>query len=56
MFTLLARGLNAQEIAETLTLSPDTVRTHVRNGMVTLGAHTRVQAVAMAIARGEIHI
>ena len=56
VFTLLARGFNAQEIAEQLALSPDTIRTHVRNGMVTLGARTRIQAVAMALARQEIRL
>ena len=37
-------------------LSPDTVRTHIRNAMVTLDARTRTQAVAMAMARGEISL
>jgi len=46
---LLADGLNGQMIAEQLFLSPETVRTHVRNATSKLGARTRVQAVAMVV-------
>jgi PAS domain S-box-containing protein len=54
VFRLLALGFNAPEIAERLFLAPGTVRTHVRNGVVKLGAKTRVQATALALTRGEI--
>ena len=54
IFQLLARGYTAPQIAELLVLSPGTVRTHVRNGVGRLGAKTRVQAVSLALARGEI--
>ena len=47
---LLAEGLNGQAIADQLFLSPETVRTHVRNATVKLGARTRVQAVAMLVS------
>jgi DNA-binding NarL/FixJ family response regulator len=46
---LLADGLNGQHIAERLFLSPETVRTHVRNATAKLGAQTRVQAVALVV-------
>jgi DNA-binding NarL/FixJ family response regulator len=46
---LLADGLNGQMIAGRLFLSPETVRTHVRNATSKLGARTRVQAVAMVV-------
>ena len=46
---LLADGLNGQLIAERLFLSPETVRTHVRNATSKLGARTRVQAVALVV-------
>ncbi|HEX3689890.1 MAG TPA: response regulator transcription factor [Solirubrobacteraceae bacterium] len=46
---LLADGLNGQMIAERLFLSPETVRTHVRNATSKMGARTRVQAVAMVV-------
>jgi DNA-binding NarL/FixJ family response regulator len=51
---LLAQGLNGEEVAVRLVLSPETVRTHVRNAMEKLGAKTRVHAVAIALRQGEI--
>ena len=39
---MLAKGLNGEEVAERLVLSPETVRTHVRNAMEKLEANTRV--------------
>ena len=53
---LLSDGLNAPQIAAELFVSPATVRTHVRNAMVRLGARTRVEAVALALRRGEIQL
>lgn len=46
---MLADGLNGQMIAERLFLSPETIRTHVRNATAKLGARTRVQAVALVV-------
>jgi DNA-binding CsgD family transcriptional regulator len=54
IFQLLARGLTGPEIAKELVLSPATVRTHVQNGVARLGASTRLQAVSIAVKRGEI--
>jgi DNA-binding NarL/FixJ family response regulator len=51
---LLAQGLTGEEVAVRLSLSPETVRTHVRNAMDKLEAHTRVHAVAIALRQGEI--
>ena len=51
---LLATGLNGEEVAERLVISPETVRTHVRNAMDKLEASTRVHAVAIALRQGEI--
>lgn len=50
----LAEGLSGAAIAELLVLSPETVRTHVRNAMEKLGASTRSQAVALALENGVI--
>lgn len=46
---LLAGGLTAEAVAIHLFLSPETVRTHVRNARRKLGAKTRAQAVALAV-------
>lgn len=50
----LAEGMSGAAIAERLVLSPETVRTHVRNAMEKLGASTRSQAVALALESGVI--
>jgi DNA-binding NarL/FixJ family response regulator len=51
---LLAAGCTGEQIAERLVLSPETIRTHVRNAMGKLEAHTRTEAVVKAIERKEI--
>jgi len=51
---LLASGNTGEEVAERLGISPATVRVHVRNATGKLGANTRTQAVAIAVARGEV--
>lgn len=53
---LLARGHTGEQIAEQLVLSPETVRTHIRNAREKLGASTRVEAVTMALVAREIQI
>jgi DNA-binding NarL/FixJ family response regulator len=54
VFELLARGLTGEEIASRLIVSPETIRTHIRNGMEKLGAHTRAGAVIDALKAHEI--
>ena len=56
IFTLLARGLTAIQIADVLYLSPLTVRTHIQNGKERLGARTRMEALSIALTRGEINV
>ncbi len=51
---LVALGANTRRIAGELSLSQDTVRTHVRNAMAKTGAHTRAQLVALALSGGLI--
>jgi DNA-binding CsgD family transcriptional regulator len=50
----LARGRATEEIADTLVLSPHTVRSHVKAAMRKLGARTRAHAVAIALSAGAI--
>ena len=54
ILTLLRDGRTGEEIAAELVLSPETVRTHVRNACQKLDAKTRVHALAIAIRTGEI--
>lgn len=51
---LLALGLSGEQAAKQLFISPETVRTHVRNAMGKLEARTRVHAVALALRQKEI--
>jgi DNA-binding NarL/FixJ family response regulator len=51
---LLAQGLTGEDVAERLFLSSETVKTHIRNAMSKLEAHTRVHAVAIALREGYI--
>jgi DNA-binding NarL/FixJ family response regulator len=46
---LLADGLSGSAIAERLYLSAHTVRNHVQRSLDKLGAHSRLEAVAMAV-------
>lgn len=45
---LLERGHSTKQIAGELHLSVETVRNHVRSVLGTLGAHSRLEAVALA--------
>jgi PAS domain S-box-containing protein len=45
---LLARGRSTMEIARELHLSVETVRNHIRHLLRALGAHSRLEAVAIA--------
>jgi PAS domain S-box-containing protein len=49
---LIAVGLSGPEIGTELHLAHNTVRTHVHNAMVKLGAHSRAQLVAKALGEG----
>jgi DNA-binding CsgD family transcriptional regulator len=51
---LLADGMSGAQIAAKLVLSPETVRTHVRNAMAKLGASTRSQAVVLAMQQEAV--
>jgi DNA-binding CsgD family transcriptional regulator len=53
LVTLIALGRSTEEIAEELCISGATVRTHVRNAMSKLGAHTRAQLVALVLSNEQ---
>ena len=48
VLALLERGRTTREIADELHLSIETVRNHIRRLLRTMGAHSRLEAVAMA--------
>lgn len=45
---LLERGRTTRQIAEQLHVSPETVRNHVKHILRAIGAHSRLEAVAIA--------
>jgi DNA-binding CsgD family transcriptional regulator len=50
----LALGHSTEELGVRLSMSPHTVRTHLRNIMRKLDARSRAHAVAIAIGDGAI--
>lgn len=53
---LMAEGNTAEQIGDKITVSVETVRTHVRNVIRKLQARNRVHAIAIALERGEIQL
>jgi PAS domain S-box-containing protein len=56
VIALVAAGLQGGEIAARLSVSPETIKSHVQNAMAKLGAHTRAHAVAIALSTGQIDL
>jgi len=54
VLSLLAEGQSNPEIAITLCLSRNTVKTHVRNILNKLGVNHRIQAVVIALRIGLV--
>ena len=52
--TLIAMGRGTTELAQELHISPDTVRTHVRNAMAKAGVHTRAELVAVVMCNEQM--
>jgi len=48
----LVEGLDRRATAERLHLSVNTVRTHIQNIFEKLGAHSTLEAVALAVSAG----
>jgi DNA-binding CsgD family transcriptional regulator len=51
---LLADGMRNEQVAQQLSISPLTVRSHVKNAMQKLEADTRTEAVAKALRESLI--
>lgn len=51
---LLARGLSNADIARELTISVHTVRNHVANLSAKLGAHSKLEALSIAVRQGLV--
>lgn len=54
VLSLVAAGARIEQIADELTISAATVRTHTRNALRKLGAHNRAHAIALAMRDGMI--
>lgn len=54
VLTAMAAGRSNQAIAQLLYLSPHTVRNHVKHVLAKLGAHSRLEAVAVAARLGLV--
>ena len=54
LLRLMADGLDTEDAASALGVSPETVKTHVEGVMSKLGASGRTEAVAIALRRGII--
>lgn len=54
VLSLLAQGVSTQDIAQSLSISPATVRNHIQNILNKLRAHSRLEAVAYAFEHGLV--
>ncbi|MGO9321277.1 MAG: response regulator [Solirubrobacteraceae bacterium] len=54
VMALVAKGMSNDQIAELLTISPATAKTHVSRAMVKLGARDRAQLVVLAYQTGLV--
>jgi DNA-binding NarL/FixJ family response regulator len=54
VLALLADGLSYDDMGRHLTISPETVRTHMRKAIAKLGARTRPHALAIALRESHI--
>jgi PAS domain S-box-containing protein len=54
VLSILALGFNTGEIAQSLSISPSTVRNHIRNILQKLNVHSRLEAVLYALKYGLV--
>jgi len=51
---MMADGVVSERLAESLGMSPRTLRTHVQNIITKLGVHSKTEALAFAIRHGRV--
>jgi DNA-binding NarL/FixJ family response regulator len=51
---LMAKGHAAEDIANELSMSPNTLRTHTQNVLTKLGVHSKMEALVLAIRYGKV--
>ena len=56
VLVLLAQGLNTDEMANVLHISPATTRNHIQNILGKLSVHSRLEAAAYAYQQGLINV
>jgi len=49
---LLAAGFSTLAIAQRISVSPFTIRSHIRNALKKLGLHSRAQAISLVLKSG----
>jgi LuxR family transcriptional regulator, maltose regulon positive regulatory protein len=49
---MIANGMSNKQIAQSLCITPETVKSHAKRILMKLSSHTRAQAVARAEAFG----
>jgi PAS domain S-box-containing protein len=54
VLSLLAQGLKTGDMARSLSISPSTVRNHIRNILLKFNVHSRLEAVIYAIKNGLV--
>jgi len=54
VLALLVEGLNNRQIAEKLTVSPSTIKSHVSNILTKFGVASRTEAVTLALRNGLV--
>ncbi len=52
----LALGQDNEAVARSLTMSPNTVRTHVQNILAKLSVHSKLEAVSLALREGWVRL
>jgi DNA-binding NarL/FixJ family response regulator len=52
----MAEGLDGQQVATRLAISPVTERNHVANILAKLGVHSRLQALVFALRHGVVKV